>query len=45
MNLDFISNNTGWVALLVVGGFIIWKYIIQPIQNEGQPIEDVETDQ
>jgi hypothetical protein len=27
------------IALLLVVGFSIWKFVIQPIQNEGQPIE------
>lgn len=45
MDLGFITNNTGLFALLFIGGFIVWKFIIQPLQNEGQPIEDVETDQ
>ena len=45
MNLNFISDYTGWIAFLFIGGFIVWKFIIQPLQNEGQPIEDVQTDQ
>ncbi len=31
--------NTFLIGLLVVGGFVIWKFIIQPIMNEGEPIE------
>ena len=44
MNFDFITNNTGWIAFLFIGGFVVWKWIIQPIQNEGQPIQDPETE-
>ncbi len=44
MNFNFISDHTGLIAFLFIGGFIVWKFIIQPIQNEGQPIEDSETD-
>ena len=40
MNFNFISDNTGLIAFLIIGGFITWKYFIEPIQNEGQPIED-----
>ncbi len=45
MNFNFISDNTGLIAFLFIGTFIVWKFIIQPIQNEGRPIEDSETDQ
>ena len=45
MDLGFITNNTTLFAFLFIGGFIAWKFFIQPIQNEGQPIEDPETDQ
>ena len=27
------------IGLLVVGAFLIWKFILQPIMNEGEPIE------
>ena len=45
MNLNFISDYTGLIAFLMIGGFIVWKFIIQPIQNEGRPIEEIETGQ
>ena len=27
------------IGLLVVGGFVLWKFVIQPIINEGEPIK------
>jgi len=45
MNFNFISDNTGLISFLFIGGFILWKYFIQPIQNEGLPIEDDQTSQ
>ena len=27
-----------WLGIILVLGFGIWKFIIQPILNEGQPI-------
>ena len=27
------------IGILVVGGFCIWKFVIQPRMNEGKPIE------
>lgn len=37
--LDFIGNNTLLIGLVVVIGFVIWKFVMQPIMNEGKPIE------
>ena len=31
--------NTLLIGLLVVGGFVLWKFVMQPIMNEGEPIE------
>jgi len=31
--------NTILIAVVIVGGFCIWKFIIQPLENEGKPIE------
>ncbi len=45
MNFSFISDHTVLLSFLFIGGFVVWKFIIQPIANEGQPIEPVETDQ
>ena len=30
------------IGVLVVGGFCIWKFVIQPRMNEGKPIKPVE---
>ena len=43
--MSFVSDHTGLIAFLFIGGFVVWKFIIQPIANEGDPIEDVETPQ
>lgn len=40
--MTFISDNTNLIAFILVGGFIVWKYIIQPIENDGMPIEPEE---
>ena len=31
--------NNMLIGLLVVGGFLIWKFGLQPIMNDGEPIE------
>ena len=31
--------NTMLIGIGVVGGFVIWKFIIQPIMNKDEPIE------
>jgi len=31
--------NTLLIGVLVVGSFATWKFIIEPIMNEGKPIE------
>lgn len=31
--------NTILIGLVLVIGFAIWKFIIQPMENEGKPIE------
>ena len=36
---QLISDHTFLFGLLFVGGFLIWKYIIQPIMNEGEPLD------
>jgi len=37
--------NTVLIGIAIVGGFCIWKFIIQPIMNEGKPIEPEEDDE
>ncbi len=39
MALNLSPTATTSIGLLLVLGFIIWKFIIQPIENEGEPIE------
>ena len=41
---SFIGNNTLLIGFVVVGGFVVWKFILQPIMNEGNPIEPGEED-
>ncbi len=31
--------NTFIIGTAIVGGFSIWKFIIEPLMNEGKPIE------
>ncbi len=31
--------STALIGLVLVGGFVIWKFIIEPQMNEGKPIE------
>ncbi len=31
--------NTVLIGFALVGGFVIWKFIIEPQMNEGKPIE------
>lgn len=38
-DLSIIGDNTVLIGVLVVGGFCAWKFIIEPLMNEGQPIE------
>ncbi len=31
--------NTALIGIVLVGCFCAWKFIIEPIMNEGEPIE------
>lgn len=42
MNFDFISDYTGLIAFIMIVGFLVWKFIILPIQNDGKPIDSEE---
>ncbi len=33
---------TWLIGIVIVGGYCIWKFIIQPIMNENKPIEPPE---
>ncbi len=39
-----IGDNTWWIGLVLVGSFVIWKFIMEPIMNEGKAIEPTEED-
>ncbi len=39
VDLSFIGNNTLLIGVGLVGAFVIWKFVMQPIMNEGKPIE------
>lgn len=36
-----VSNNAGWIAIILVVGMIVWKFILQPIQNENEPVPEI----
>lgn len=36
---NFIANNNVLICFLLIIGFGTWKLIIQPIANDGAPIE------
>ncbi len=40
--MTFISDHTTLIAVVFIGCFVVWKYIIQPIDNDGKPIEPEE---
>ena len=41
---SFIGDYTFLIGIALIGGFIIWKFIIEPTANEGKPIEPTEED-
>ncbi|MHA1201351.1 MAG: hypothetical protein ACTSQ4_02365 [Candidatus Heimdallarchaeaceae archaeon] len=45
MDLSWIGKYNVLIALFLIVGFLIWKFIIQPIANEGQPIEPQEDEE
>ena len=45
MGSSFIADNTGWIAFFFILAFVVWKFIIEPIANEGQPIEGQDPEQ
>ena len=40
--IEIITNHPLITAFLLVGGFAIWKFIIQPTLNEGKPLDPTE---
>lgn len=41
---SFIGDHTILIGLAITGCFLIWKFIIQPLDNEGKPIKPTEED-
>tara|TARA_R100001530_G_scaffold112862_1_gene79825 strand:- start:2300 stop:2491 length:192 start_codon:yes stop_codon:yes gene_type:complete len=41
---SFIGDNTLLIGVVLVGGFVVWKFILEPIMNEGKPIKPTEDD-
>jgi hypothetical protein len=41
---SFIGDHTLWIGIIMVGSFCIWKFVLQPVMNEGKPIEPTEED-
>lgn len=41
---SFVADYTIWIGIALVGGFVLWKFILEPIANEGRPIEPDEED-
>ena len=37
--IEIITNHPLITAFILVGGFALWKFIIQPIMNEGAPLD------
>jgi len=40
--MGFITDHPLLVAFLAIGGFGAWKFIIQPILNQDQPLDPTE---
>lgn len=43
MPLKLSPQVTFWLGLAMVGGFVVWNYLIKPILNQGQPIDPPES--
>jgi len=41
---SFIGDNTLWFGIVIVGTFVIYKWLLLPIINKGKPIEPSEED-
>ena len=39
---SFVNDNTLLLGFLMVLGFFAWKFIMQPMMNDGEPIEPTE---
>ena len=40
--IEIITNHPLIIAFVLVGGFALWKFIIQPSMNEGEPLDPTE---
>lgn len=43
MVLNLTSGQTWWIAVALVIGVVIYKFIVLPLANEGKPIDPPET--
>lgn len=41
---SIIGDHTILIGFTMVGGFFLWKFILQPLMNEDNPIEPSEED-
>lgn len=39
MGFEIITNHPLLTAFVLVGGFCMWKFIIEPTMNEGKPLD------
>jgi len=45
MNIsELIGDHTLLIGVVMIGGFVIYKFILEPIMNEGKPITPTEED-
>lgn len=42
---DIITEHSFLIGIVLVGSFAIWKFIIEPIMNEGKPIQENDLDE
>ncbi len=41
---SFVGDHTILIGVGLVGSFVLWKFILEPIMNEGKPIKPTEED-
>ena len=41
---QFITKYNFIIVLVLAVGFLIWKFIIQPIENENEPVPQTQED-
>lgn len=39
VGIEIITNHPLVTAFVLVGGFCLWKFMIQPSMNEGKPLD------